>query len=93
MVDNKRSPCGDNEWGSSGGIHESHAIKAVKGDVNAFYCNRCGAWNTGGPLKSMSKPCIGHVATYRQFQYRLLCLGVIPARGAKTPGHAKRRFS
>ncbi len=65
-VDGRRTmDCNEYEWDYADCIHESHLIKAVKGEPNAFYCDKCSAWNTGGPLKSLRKPCVGQVCAYR----------------------------
>ncbi len=73
-------------------IHASHSIRPVKNEPNAFYCYKCSAWSSGGPLKCLLKPCSGVIPAYRAFQNRLLRAGVIPIRGAKLPLKAKVRF-
>ncbi len=72
-------------------IHTSHHLKGVKANNKASYCERCGAWSTGGPIKALGKPCTGQVTKGRQFQHRLLCLGVLPTVGSRIPSHGRKR--
>ena len=72
--------------------HVSHNIKSVHNHPNAFYCDHCGAWSTGGSnLKSLSVACSGQVVKSRAFQLRLLQVGVIPKPGATIPVHARKK--
>ncbi len=83
-VDGKRVDSHDYSWDYADGIHQSHNIKPIKNDPHAFYCNRYGAWNTGGPLKCLRGKCAGFVSKQRKFQHRLLELGVVPLKAVKT---------
>ncbi len=79
----------DVDWGLADRIHNSHAIKAVGTSQDAFYCNRCGGWNAGGPLRILKDPCKGYVTRARASQHRLLTLGIMPMRGSKIPSHQR----
>ncbi len=72
-------------------IHTSHRLKTVKADNKALYCERCGAWSTGGPIKVLGKTCPGKISKGRQFQHRLLSLGVLPKAGARIPHYGRKR--
>ena len=89
----KPEACAEYDVSHSEQIHMSHSMKPVHGHIHAVYCDYCGAWNNGGPMRSLKQPCSGKVSGYREFQHRLLRLGIIPNKGARTPVHAKLRFA
>ncbi len=93
QVDGKDEACAEYDVSYSEQMHMSHSMKPVHGHIHAAYCDNCGAWNNGGSIRSLKHPCSGKVSKYRQFQHRLLRLGIIPNKGARTPAHAKLRFA
>ena len=79
----------EKDWEFVSQIHGSHSLKAVGSDQHAYYCFHCGAWNSGGPLRTFKAPCKGYVSQSRAYQHRLLSVGIIPKQGAKIPSHLK----
>ena len=72
-------------------IDPSHLIKEVMLEPGALYCDRCGAYNTGGNLRTLAFACEGIVNKSRKTQHRLLQCGLLPKQGQRIPKHAKKR--
>ncbi len=77
------------DWTFASRIHDSHNIKVVGGNQEAFYCHHCSCWNAGGPLRKLKEPCQGFVSKTSQAQHKMLQSGIIPWRGARIPYHRK----
>jgi hypothetical protein len=80
----------DYNWGFADNIDPSHSLKAVGTEREAVFCERCGCWNAGGPLRLLKYPCAGSISQGRAYQHRLLTLGLIPRVGVKIPCHNRR---
>ena len=68
-------------------IHQSHRIVAVHLQQDAFFCEKCGSYNSGGPLPNLAVECQGQVPKYRQYGLSLLRAGIVPRRGVKLPAN------
>ena len=78
----------DNEFADN--IHLSHEISAVRSNDDTIYCIKCGAYNSGGPLRILKEECSGEVAKCRQYWYKLLQAGIIARSGQRLPASCKR---
>ena len=79
------------DYSTTDRIHRFHMHKPIRENPNNLYCDRCGAWYTGGPVKILEEKCKGTVPQSRAFQHRILQLGMVPRPGARIPAHCKRR--
>ena len=71
-------------------IHASHTLKKVHSHPEALYCTRCGAYNNGGPLRTLKAKCSGVLAPAHASQHRLLECGIMPAPGARLPNSSRK---
>jgi hypothetical protein len=71
-------------------IHSSHVIKAVNSKSDAIFCDRCGAYSDGGPLRLLRSTCTGVVAPCRRYWHTVLLSGKVPGPGVRIPSSCKR---
>ena len=93
LVDEQGLGNAEYDFSRTDGIHSSHHIKPIASNAIGVYCERCGAWFNGGPLRNMKNPCPGHIEKSRTFQIRLLKLGIVPKVGARIPQHNKKKWT
>ena len=70
-------------------IDWSHDNACVHPDSDAFFCRRCGAWNAGGPLCKLTKPCKGSIDKTGKKWLRALTAGIVPQPGVKISASSK----
>ena len=76
--------------GKAKAIHASHTLQKVHSHPEALYCTRCGAYNNGGPLRTLKAKCSGVLAPAHAAQHRLLECGIMPAPGARLPNSSRK---